>query len=65
MTNSEMELMITKLVMVTKFLAQEVAALVDDRADRTKHTAAPGIRARAQEIRDTALELQTLFDEVV
>ena len=62
MTNSQMELMITKLVMVTKFLAEQVADLVDDRADRSIHTEAQGRHERAQEIRDAAFEFRTLFD---
>jgi hypothetical protein len=63
MFNSEMEQVIGKLVSVTELLATEVAALVDDLANRGTNADAPGINARAQEIRQAALQLRITFDE--
>jgi hypothetical protein len=60
MTNSEMERVISKLVSVTEFLAEEVADLVDGKSSRDN---AQALYERAEGIRKAALELRVTFDE--
>jgi hypothetical protein len=63
MANDEIKIVLEKLVSVTEFLAEEVADLVDDRANRTTRDYVPGIKARADEIRAASAQLRTVFDE--
>jgi hypothetical protein len=63
MTNSEMERVMSKLVSVTEFLAEEIAELISEKASRGTRTEVRALNTRVKKIKKAALQLRVAFDE--
>jgi hypothetical protein len=65
MNDEDLKPLLSSLLEHIRFLAQETASLIDDRADRSHPDAANGIRERASEIRASADAIGALASKVL
>jgi hypothetical protein len=63
MTNSEMERVMSKLVSVTEFLAEEIVEFMSERASRGTRAEVRALNTRVKKIKKAALQLRVAFDE--